>query len=143
VQLTRAAHAQLTVADLTGYVHTLNSPFSIQADSLVSDQTSFSVMRLLAANPSRSQREIASSVGVSLGTVNYCLRALMVKGFVKAENYRKSRNKLAYLYLLSPAGVAAKAELTRRFLEHKVREYEALRLEIERLEGESRAAGVE
>lgn len=84
-----------------------------------------------------SQRELASSLGVSLGKTNYCLRALISKGLVKAENYRKSSNKLAYLYLLTPAGVAAKTALTRQFLAHKVAEYEALRLEIEGLERES------
>jgi EPS-associated MarR family transcriptional regulator len=69
--------------------------------------------------------------------VNYCLRALIDKGFVKAENYRKSSNKLAYLYFLTPAGVAAKASLTREFLAIKMKEYEALKLEIERLARES------
>ena len=76
-------------------------------------------------------------MGVSLGKANYCLRALIAKGFVKAKNYRKSGNKLAYLYLLTPAGVAAKAELTRQFLARKVKEYEVLRQEIEGLERES------
>ena len=76
-------------------------------------------------------------MGVSLGKANYCLRALIAKGLVKAENYRKSSNKLAYLYLLTPAGVAAKADMTRRFLARKVNEYEALGKEIERLERES------
>ena len=103
---------------------------------LVTDPTSLSVLRLLAASPHLSQREVAASVGVSLGKANYCLRALIAKGVVKAENYRKSSNKLAYLYLLTPAGVAAKANLTRQFLARKVKEYEALRLEIEGLERE-------
>lgn len=94
-------------------------------------------MRLLAAGPQLSQRKVASSLGVSLGKAHYCLRALIAKGLVKAENYRKSRNKLGYLYLLTPSGVAAKAELTRHFLARKVREYEALRLQIEGLERES------
>lgn len=95
------------------------------------------MLRLLEASPHLSQREVASSVGVSLGKVNYCLRALIAKGFVKAQNYRKSSNKLAYFYLLTPTGVTAKADLTRRFLARKVKEYEALRLEIERLKRES------
>lgn len=103
----------------------------------MTDPTSLSVLRLLAASPHLSQREVASSVGVSLGKANYCLRALIAKGFVKAKNYRKSGNKLAYLYLLTPAGVAAKADLTRRFLARKTEEYDALRHEIERLRGES------
>jgi EPS-associated MarR family transcriptional regulator len=102
----------------------------------MTDRAFLSVLRLLAARPHLSQREVASSVGVSLGKANYCMRALIAKGFVKAENYRKSSNKLAYLYLLTPAGVAAKAELTRQFLALKVKEYEALRLEIEGLERE-------
>lgn len=104
------------------------------------DPTSLDVLRVLADSPRRSQREVALSLGVSLGKVNYCLRALIRKGFVKAENYRKSSNKVAYLYLLTPAGMARKAELTRLFLARKVREYEALRLEIERLERENEMA---
>jgi EPS-associated MarR family transcriptional regulator len=104
---------------------------------MVTDPTFLSVLRLLAASPHQSQREVASSVGVSLGKANYCLRALVSKGFVKAENYRKSGNKLAYLYLLTPAGVAARADLTRQFLARKVKEYEVLRHEIEGLKRES------
>jgi EPS-associated MarR family transcriptional regulator len=102
----------------------------------MTDRTSFSVLRVLADRPHLSQRQVASSVGMSLGKVNYCMRALIAKGLVKAQNYRKSSNKIAYLYLLTPAGVAAKAELTREFLALKVKEYEALRLEIEGLEQE-------
>lgn len=101
------------------------------------DSTTLNVLRLLAVSPRLSQREVASAVGVSVGKVNYCLRALIGKGLVKAKNYRKSSNRLAYLYLLTPAGVAAKADLTRRFLARKVKEYEALRQEIEELKSES------
>jgi EPS-associated MarR family transcriptional regulator len=95
------------------------------------------VLRLLDSKPEVSQREVASSLGMSLGKVNYCLRALVSKGFVKAENYRKSTNKLAYFYMLTPSGIAAKADLTRRFLAYKMREYEVLRAEIEQLKKES------
>jgi EPS-associated MarR family transcriptional regulator len=94
-------------------------------------------MRLLDTKPEVSQREAASSLGMSLGKVNYCLRALTVKGFVKVQNYRKSTNKLAYFYLLTPSGIAAKADLTRRFLSYKMREYDELRAEIEQLKKES------
>jgi EPS-associated MarR family transcriptional regulator len=83
---------------------------------------------------------VASSLGVSLGKANYCIRALIEKGFVKAENYRNSSNKLGYVYLLTPSGIAAKAELTRYFLGRKVGEYEVLRLEIEQLQKESEGA---
>ncbi len=75
-------------------------------------------------------------MGVSLGKANYCIRALIDKGFVKAENYRSSTNKLSYLYLLTPSGISAKAELTRYFLTRKMSEYEVLRLEIEQLRKE-------
>jgi MarR family transcriptional regulator, temperature-dependent positive regulator of motility len=105
-----------------------------------SEKVELEVMRLLRARPELSQRELASSLGMSLGKVNYCLRALIQKGFVKAENYRNSDNKLAYLYLLTPSGIAAKADLTRQFLARKVREYEELRLEIERLRREAGGA---
>lgn len=104
---------------------------------------SFAVIRLLATRPQLSQRELAFSLGMSLGKVNYCLRALISTGLVKAENYRNSRNTRGYLYLLTPAGVSAKAQLTRDFLSRKVVEYEALRLEIEQLREEhAQAAAV-
>ena len=97
-------------------------------------------MRLLEAERKLSQRQVASSLGMSLGKVNYCLKALIKKGFVKAENYRNSENKLAYFYLLTPSGIAAKADLTRRFLSLKMKEYDELKLEIERLQHETERA---
>jgi len=98
--------------------------------------SSLNVLRLLAAESSRSQREIARELGMSLGKANYVLQALLAKGFVKARNFRNSSNKRAYAYLLTPKGVAAKADLTRRFLARKIEEYDALKLEIERLKAE-------
>ncbi len=80
---------------------------------------------------------MARELGVSLGKANYCMRALISKGFVKVQNFRNSTNKRAYLYLLTPDGAAAKARLTRDFLALKREEYDALRLEVERLEQES------
>ena len=94
-------------------------------------------MQALAADPGASQRQLASSLGMSLGKANYVLRALIEKGFLKAENYRNSKNKLAYLYVLTPSGMAAKATLTRQFLSRKMKEYEALRVEIEQLRRDS------
>lgn len=99
------------------------------------------VLRLLAASPSRSQREVARELGMSLGTANYLLRALLDKGFVKVQNFRNSSNKRAYAYLLTPQGVAAKTELARHFLARKIEEYDALRIEIERLRLESDGSG--
>ena len=98
------------------------------------------MLRLLNASPSRTQREMAHELGMSLGKANYLLRALLGKGFVKVQNFRGSPNKRAYAYLLTPEGLAAKVELTRHFLTRKIAEYEALRLEIERLRGESEDA---
>ncbi len=72
-------------------------------------------------------------MGISLGKVNYCLQALMQKGLVKMDNFRRADNKLAYSYLLTPSGIEAKARLTISFLKQKVAEYEAIRLEIEEL----------
>jgi EPS-associated MarR family transcriptional regulator len=103
----------------------------------VNDPAELEVLRLIDAKPQLSQRELALSLGMSLGKANYCLRALIEKGFVKAQNYRKSNNKLAYFYLLTPSGLSAKTDLTRQFLARKVREYEQLRVEIERLKIES------
>ena len=77
---------------------------------------------------------------MSLGKANYLLKALLGKGFVKVQNFRNSANKISYAYLLTPEGVTAKAELTRYFLARKIEEYQALRLEIEQLNGEAERA---
>ena len=100
------------------------------------DESHLKVMRLLEANPSISQRELADMLGISLGKANYCLRALSDKGWVKMRNFKSSRNKAGYAYLLTPAGLARKAELTVHFLRRKVGEYEALKEEIAQLEKE-------
>jgi len=103
---------------------------------LVSDSSILRVLRLLDESPTLTQREMARELGVSLGKTNYCLRALLGKGFVKAQNFRNSTNKRGYLYLVTPEGLAAKTDLTRKFLARKREEYDALRLEIERLQRE-------
>jgi len=120
----------------------LNEPFVSQAPPavLVSDSSILRVLRLLDASPRLTQREMARELGVSLGKANYCLRALLAKGFVKVQNFRKSTNKRGYVYLLTPEGVAAKADLTRHFLARKREEYDALRLEVEGLQRESESA---
>ncbi len=101
------------------------------------DPSQLSVLRLLDESPSRTQREMALELGMSLGKANYVLRALLAKGFVKIQNFTNSSNKRGYVYLLTPEGVVAKAELTRHFLARKMREYDALRLEIDQLRAES------
>jgi EPS-associated MarR family transcriptional regulator len=109
-------------------------------DMPVPDSSILRVLRLLDASPRLTQRDMAREMGVSLGKANYCLRALIGKGFVKVQNFRNSTNKRAYLYVLTPEGVAAKANLTRHFLARKLEEYDALRLEVERLQRESGSA---
>lgn len=75
---------------------------------------------------------------MSLGKVNYCLQALIEKGWVKTDNFRNSQNKAAYMYLLTPRGIRQKSALTLHFLHKKIREYETLRAEIEELRKEQR-----
>ena len=94
------------------------------------------VMRVVADSPTASQRSLALALGISLGKTNFLLRELLKKGLVKAENFRRSDNKLAYLYLLTPSGVVAKARLTQEYLHRKEAEYERLQQEIALLRSE-------
>lgn len=96
----------------------------------------FRILRLLDARPEASQREIARTLGVSLGLVNFCLKALVDKGCVKIANFRASDSKLRYAYLLTPLGLQEKARMTASFLQRKVAEYEALKAEIAALRAE-------
>ena len=100
------------------------------------DELRLRVLRVLESNPELSQRQLAAELRVSLGGVNYALKALVERGFVKAHNFRKSGNKVAYLYAITPQGVAEKASLASAFLGRKLEEYEVLRQEIEALRGE-------
>ncbi len=91
------------------------------------------ILRHLDENPDVNQRELARELGVSLGKTNYCLKALIEKGFVKAQNFRNSANKRAYLYVLTPEGLEAKMRISVAFLRRKMDEYEQLKQEIEQL----------
>jgi EPS-associated MarR family transcriptional regulator len=97
----------------------------------------FRLMRLLENNPEMSQRALARALEVSLGKVNYCLRALIKKGWIKATNFKNSESKVAYMYLLTPRGIEEKANLTVLFLKVKIREYETLRAEIKQMRNEA------
>jgi EPS-associated MarR family transcriptional regulator len=99
-------------------------------------ETHLRVMRLLHDQPDITQRELAVALGVSLGRVNYCLKALVQRGWVKMGNFGKSKNKLRYAYVLTPKGATAKTRLTAAFLKRKLVEFEALKQEIDRLERE-------
>ena len=102
----------------------------------IQEEARFQILRLLHEDPSLNQRELSERLGVSLGAVNYCLKALIERGLVKAGNFSASQNKLGYSYLLTPSGIAEKARLTSRFLARKKAEYDALRVEIETLSRE-------
>jgi EPS-associated MarR family transcriptional regulator len=104
------------------------------------DELRLRVLRALEANPDLSQRQLAAELGVSLGGVNYALKALIAQGFVKADNFRKSGAKAAYLYVLTPKGIAEKSSLATAFLGRKLEEYEVLRHEIEALKDEVNSA---
>ncbi len=101
------------------------------------EDTNYRVMRLLQDNPDLTQRELAQQLGVSVGGINYCLNALIDKGWVKMQNFARSKNKFGYVYVLTPSGVAEKAALTSRFLKRKMEEYEALKAEIAELTAEA------
>lgn len=101
----------------------------------------FRIMRLLDEEPTLSTRQIANKIGVSNGSVHYILNALIEKGFLKLDNFRKNPRKDQYTYLLTPAGVREKSVLTRRFIKRKRKEFEELKAEIELLEREDILSG--
>jgi EPS-associated MarR family transcriptional regulator len=100
------------------------------------EEIQFSVLRRMYETPKVSQRALAKDLGVSLGTINYCCQALVEKGLVKVQNFGRSKNKVSYAYLLTPAGIVEKSKLTANFLSRKVAEYEVLQQEIEELKSE-------
>lgn len=108
--------------------------------SLLQEDNYFRVLRMLQDNPDMTQREIAEKLGVSTSGLNYCLKALIDKGWVKVQNFSQSKNKFGYLYVLTPQGVLKKVTLTSRFLKRKQAEYEALRVEIDGLTDELSAS---
>jgi EPS-associated MarR family transcriptional regulator len=97
---------------------------------MLTDEYRAKILKKLQDDPHISQRDLARELGISLGRANFCLRALMEKGLIKANNFKNNRNKKAYMYLLTPQGMTEKARATARFLERKVAEYEALQREI-------------
>lgn len=105
-------------------------------EAFVYQEVHFRVLRLLECNPKMNQRDLAAAAGVSLGKINYCINALLDKGLIKVKNFKNSKEKLAYAYLLTPAGIAQKSALTQHFLKRKMEEYELLKVEIESLKQE-------
>lgn len=100
------------------------------------DPLDYELLRQIDENTSTNQRALAERMGVSVGKVNYCLRAVVARGWVKVNNFRRADNKWAYTYLLTPSGASAKMKLARIFLEQKEREFEQLQHEIAALRRE-------
>tara|TARA_B110000438_G_scaffold103245_1_gene102070 strand:- start:466 stop:765 length:300 start_codon:yes stop_codon:yes gene_type:complete len=88
------------------------------------------LLRKIQKKPASSQRELAKELGFSLGKLNYCLRAIKVKGLIKIQNFKKNINKINYIYVLTPKGIVEKTELTLNFMKLKMREYDELKKEI-------------
>ena len=91
----------------------------------------FNVLRKIQSKPNSTQRELAEELEFSLGKLNYCLKALKNKGLVKIDNFKKNKNKLNYIYVLTPKGISEKTKLTNNFMARKMKEYEELKQEIE------------
>lgn len=106
---------------------------------MLTDEYRYKVLKLLDANPNLSQRALAKELGVSLGRANYCLKALIERGMIKASNFKNSQNKQAYAYFLTPEGIEDKARVTVRFLKHKLAEHQALQSQIKQLRQEVQA----
>lgn len=101
------------------------------------DEIAYKLLKLIEAEPHLSQRDIAEKMGVSLGKTNYCLKALIDKGFIKFQNFYHNKKKSAYIYFLTPKGIEEKTAVTYRFLQRKINEYESIKLEIESLKNEA------
>jgi len=96
-------------------------------------QDNFDVLRKLHKNPDSTQRELAQELGFSLGKLNYCLKSLRAKGFVKIKNFKKQEKKLSYfMYVITPKGIAERTKLTINFMKKKMKEYDELKSEIEK-----------
>ena len=106
---------------------------------MLTDEYRYKILKLVETKPEISQRELAKNLGISLGKTNFCLKALIEKGLIKATNFRNHQNKLAYMYLLTPNGIEEKSITTIRFLKAKIKEYELLQAEIDLLTQEAKS----
>ena len=103
---------------------------------VMQNEDDFKLLRLIELSPEISQREIASKSGLSLGKVNYCLKSLAEKGWVKMKRFSRSEHKVGYIYIMTPEGLKTKSSMTIDFLGRKLAEYEALQDEINSLKDE-------
>ena len=90
----------------------------------------FQTLRKINKNPNQSQRDLAEQLGFSLGKLNYCLKALKAKGLIKMNNFKNNKNKINYIYVLTPKGISEKTKLTINFMKRKMKEYDELRKEL-------------
>ena len=102
----------------------------------MNDEITHNLLALIEQQPNLSQRELAREMGISLGKTNYCVKGLIEKGWLKAQNFKNSDNKIAYAYVMTPSGFSEKAKITARYLKNKIHEYEILKIEIEKLQQE-------
>jgi EPS-associated MarR family transcriptional regulator len=103
---------------------------------MIDEALRYQILKQLQDDPNISQRNLAEALGISLGKVNYCLKGLIETGLIKAQNFKNSKNKLAYAYILTPAGIEEKAKVTMRFFQSRLKQYEELEREIEELRKE-------
>lgn len=115
---------------------------TLQQPSHLESEEVLKLLREIKKSPTLTQRELSSKLGISLGKVNFLLNALISKGLVKAQNFKNSHNKKAYLYFLTPHGIEQKAKVTYRFLKRKTEEYERLESEIRELRKEVQDLGI-
>ena len=104
--------------------------YYVQLLNNMEDPDHFNLLRKIKNKPSSSQRELAEALGFSLGKLNYCLKALKLKGLVKIHNFKKSENKINYIYVLTPKGITEKTKLTINFMKRKMQEYDELKKEL-------------
>ena len=97
---------------------------------MLNDNDQFEVLRKIQKKPSSTQRELAAELGISLGKLNYCIRALKNKGLIKINNFKKNPNKINYLYILTPKGLSIKMNMTINFMKKKMKEYDELKREL-------------
>jgi EPS-associated MarR family transcriptional regulator len=100
------------------------------------NESHFKTLRELSSNGNLTQRELSEKLGLSLGSVNYVIQALIGKGYIKAKRFKNSKNKMGYMYILTPKGMSEKVKQTQEFIYRKMAEYEKLKREIETLQNE-------
>ncbi len=106
----------------------------VQVMNKKENQDYLEVLRSVHKNPNASQRDLASQLGISLGKLNYLVKSMANRGFIKINNFSKSKKKIDYIYLLTPEGLRHKIRLTRRFMDIKLKEYDQLKKEMDTLE---------